>query len=131
LLLRCFQPLDLVTADNKDVAYSPGMPVTGGRQRWEFLIRLPGLYCCSCCPLSRLAKLLKYPSALLSLPRTEAALQPRQALRNRHHVLISPSRSAQYAGGAVIRYKPVQTTGCGCSNFRLTEPTCPFRRAMK
>jgi hypothetical protein len=43
LLLRCFQPPDLVTAGNKDVAYSPGMPVIGG-QRWEFLIRLPGRF---------------------------------------------------------------------------------------
>ena len=69
LLLRCFQPPELVTAGNKDVAYSPGMPVIRRRQRWEFLIGLPGVFRCT---LARLAKQLTFPSGLLNLPRNEA-----------------------------------------------------------
>jgi hypothetical protein len=53
LLLGCFQPPDLVTAGNKAIAYRPGMPVIGRRQRWEFLIQLPGVFRCT---LPRLAK---------------------------------------------------------------------------
>jgi hypothetical protein len=41
-LPRCFQPPDLLAAGNKDIGYSPGMPVVGGRQGREFLIRLRG-----------------------------------------------------------------------------------------
>jgi hypothetical protein len=47
LVLRSFLPPDLVTAGNKDVAYGPGMPVIGGRQRWEFLMRMPGVFRCA------------------------------------------------------------------------------------
>ena len=52
------------TAGHKAIADSPGMPLIGRRQRWEFLIRRVFR-----CVLARLAKQLTYLSGLRSLLR--------------------------------------------------------------